>query len=526
MPPIAYAEHAQLQTPQGVSPRVRPPALLRDPPWRYLVGLGSLVALYYGAAHLGYAFEFAGPVAAIVWLPVGVGIAFLYLGGLSYWPGILAGDLLVNNYSALPVGSALGQSAGNVLEVLVASALLRRLCPRGSTVSSVSSLAKALVSVAAGTALSATIGAASLRLGGVISSGGIPHVWRTWWLGDFSGALIVLPLALAWSVPPPRPWRARRVLEGAGMLATVAILSDVAFHTRRPLDYVVFPALIWAALRFGPRGATLAVVVNAGFALWGTTHYAGPFASDPVNRSVLDAQLYLAVAALSTLFLAALVSERKQLADVVAASRSRLIETADAERRRLERDLHDGAQQGLLALAARLALARAQAREEPARTDDLLADAEAASLVVLEQLRKVAHGIRPPMLEEFGLRQAVQGALGQTVVPVDLTGVLESRMDDTAEATAYYVVLEAVTNAQRHARASEIQVRAELERELRLEICDDGRGGAIERPGGGLQGLRDRVEATGGRFTIHSTVGHGTCVLASIPATERLRTWT
>jgi signal transduction histidine kinase len=518
--PISYVEDAQLETTRPLFSRPWPLTAARQPPWRYPVGLCLLVALYYGAAHLGYAFEFAGPVAAIVWLPVGVGIAFLYLGGLSFWPGILAGDLLVNNYSALPLGSALGQSLGNVLEVLLASALLRRLCPRGSTVSSVSSLVKALASIAVGTALSATVGALSLRLGSVITAGAFGHVWRTWWLGDFCGALIVLPLALAWSVPPPRPWRAWRVTEAALMLASVAALADMSFHTTRPLDYVVFPALIWAALRFGQRGATVALAVTAGVTIWQTTHYAGPFVAQPVSRSVLETQLFIVVASLSTLFLGALVSERKALADVLRASRTRLIETADAERRRLERDLHDGAQQRLLALAARLELARAQAREEPGRTDALFADAEADALLVIDELRELAHGIRPPMLEEFGLRRAVEAAIAPSPVRVDVGGVLDARMDPTAEATAYDVVLEAVTNAQRHAHASAVRVRAELFRsELHLAICDDGRGGAIERPGGGLQGLRDRVEATGGRFRV-STRTDGTCVLADIPTTE------
>src|SRR5437667_6472647 len=94
---------------------------------RDLPAVVALVAVYYGAAKLGYALSFAGPVAAIVWLPVGVGISFLYIGGLGLWPGVLVGDLLANNYSALPWGAALGQTCGNLLEVVTATLLLRRL---------------------------------------------------------------------------------------------------------------------------------------------------------------------------------------------------------------------------------------------------------------------------------------------------------------------------------------------------------------------------------------------------------------
>src|SRR5882757_824753 len=99
---------------------------------QYALETALLATLYYGAAKLGYTVNFSGPVAAIVWLPAGVGIAYLYLRGLSLWPGVLVGDLLANDYTALPIGSALGQTVGNVLEVLIAAAALRRLSRRGS----------------------------------------------------------------------------------------------------------------------------------------------------------------------------------------------------------------------------------------------------------------------------------------------------------------------------------------------------------------------------------------------------------
>src|SRR5215216_1550023 len=128
----------------------------------YPVGVAALAGLYYAAAKTGYLLEFAGPVAAIVWLPVGVGIAFLYLGGLRYWPGVLAGDLLANDYAALPVGSALGQTCGNMLEVVLATVLLRRLVRDGSPLGSVRGVGAIVVAITAGAAVSATIGSTSL----------------------------------------------------------------------------------------------------------------------------------------------------------------------------------------------------------------------------------------------------------------------------------------------------------------------------------------------------------------------------
>src|SRR4051812_47999716 len=107
---------------------------------RYLAGVAALAAAYYGAAQVGYALDFAGPVAAIVWLPVGLGISFLYLGGVGLWPGVLIGDLLANDYTALPLGSALGQTTGNVLEMLAATLLMRRLLRGASPLGSVRAL--------------------------------------------------------------------------------------------------------------------------------------------------------------------------------------------------------------------------------------------------------------------------------------------------------------------------------------------------------------------------------------------------
>jgi signal transduction histidine kinase len=516
---VVPAHEAVPRTSPGPVGRWWPSDLVTDVRARYLLGVAVLVGLYYGAAHLGYAFEFSGPVAAIVWLPVGVGIAFLYLGGLRYWPGVVIGDLLVNNYSTLPLGSALGQSCGNLIEVVLATWLLSRLCP-SSPLSSISGLASMLAAIAAGTVASATIGPLSLWLGDVINGASLPHVWRTWWLGDFSGALIVLPLALAWSNRPTRAWLRGRVLEGALLLATVVTLSEVALHTTRPLSYVMFPALIWAALRFDQRGATLAIAIAAGFTIWGTTHYMGPFALQSINSSLLNTQLFMAVAALSALSVAALVSERERLAMSVQASRARLVEAADTERRRLERNLHDGAQQQLVALAAHLAMAAEEAQERPAKAVDLIETAQADLVLAIEELRELAHGIHPPVLREFGLVRAVEAATARATVPVELITQSRARLDDTAEATAYFIVLEAITNAHKYARASFIRVYVDVTPgRLGVVVSDNGVGGAIEHPGSGLQGLRDRVEATGGWFSLDSEPGLGTRIAAEIPAT-------
>lgn len=501
----------------GRARRQRLPVDFRFP---YPLGIVAVVAAYYAAAHLGFAFGFAGPVAATVWLPTGVGIACLYLGGLRFWPGVLAGDLLVNNYGALPVGSAAGQSAGNLLEIVLAAMLLRLLSRRGPPLASVSGLAGVVGAIAVGTLASATIGILSLLAGGVLNDDSLVRVWRTWWLGDATGALILVPLALAWWGRPVRTWARGRGVEAAGLVLTIVALSEIGLDTGAPLSYIVFPALMWAALRFGHRGSTLAIVIVSGFAIWGVTHYSGPFVFHSISRSVLSTQLYIAVAALSTLSLAAVVSEREALADRLRASRARLVASADIERHRLERDLHDGAQQRLVALSARLSLSAETARHVPARAPELFEAAHAALQAAIEEVRVLAHGMRPPELERSGLAGAVRSIALTSSVPVDVVEIGGAdRFGDGVGNTAYFVVLEAIANAEKHAVASRVVVRiAHAPAALLVQIDDDGLGGAHEREGRGLEGLRDRVEGIGGEFELVSVPGRGTRVSAKLPA--------
>jgi Predicted integral membrane sensor domain len=220
-----------------------------------------------------------------------------------------------------------------------------------------------LFAMAAGTLLSATIGTLSLRAGHVVSTSSILDVGRTWWLGDFCGALIVTPLAFAWWRPGTRAWVRRNAREATVFLVVITTLTFLVLHSSSPLTYLAFPGLIWAALRFGRRGATVAIVIVAACTVWNTTHYQGPFAYESITRSVLDTQLFISVAALSTLLLVALVSEREDFAKRLGASRNQVLLAADSERRRIERNLHDGAQQRLTSLAVRLQLAADESRK-------------------------------------------------------------------------------------------------------------------------------------------------------------------
>jgi signal transduction histidine kinase len=483
---------------------------------RYLGGVALLVGLYYGAARVGFALEFAGPVGAVAWLPVGVAAAFLALFGLAFWPGALIADVLVNHEIALPVAAGFGQTVANVLEVLAIAWLVRRRWHESSP-AGVLDVGWLVAAIAAGTAVSAILGPVSLWLGGAISHGSLPEVMRTWWLGDFCGALVVVPLVLAWRRFPRIPG-GRRLVEGAFLVAAVGVLSVAAAGGGDPLTYIVFPLLVWTVFRFGMRGATLAVLVTVGATVMTATRMNGPFSSDSFAHSVLSTQLFIVVAALSSLFFAAVMQEHRVLQDQLAFTRARAIHAAELERSRIERDLHDGAQQRLLAMAIHLGIAADSRPMSAEEAQAFLRNANRELELAIDELRELSHGTHPAVLRELGLAGAIRSLALRSVVPVTVTDLPTVRVDETAEAAAYFVLVEAIANVHKHAEASAIQIDAHYAMPgLQVTVSDDGRGGARETPGSGLAGLRRRVESLEGEFTLESGAG-GTTVAATLPA--------
>jgi signal transduction histidine kinase len=201
-------------------------------------------------------------------------------------------------------------------------------------------------------------------------------------------------------------------------------------------------------------------------------------------------------------------------------SRARIVAASDDTRRRIERDLHDGAQQRLVALALRLRMAAEPSTErgEP-RTE--MADVAAELMGVVDELREISRGIHPPILSKAGLRPALRALGRRSVVPVELDVRVDGRLSESVEVGIYYVVSEMLANAEKHARASVVEVSAESAGDgmLRVRVRDDGIGGADPARGSGLLGLKDRIEALGGTFSVHSPVGRGTTVTCEVPVT-------
>jgi signal transduction histidine kinase len=676
---------------EAQSPVERLQAWLQTRPGRltaYGIEVAVVAGLYYGAARAGLHLAYLHGAVTAIWPPVGVGIAALVLLGPRVWPAIAIGDLLVADFST-PWGTVLGQTVGNTLEVVVAAVLFRRWAQLRTGLDRVWDVLALVAAAVVGTLISATFGVVSLRLGHVVTAAEFGSVFRTWWLGDLCGALVFAPLLLVWA--GRRSWRMPRaqLAEGALLLALLIVVIEVPSQPDVP--YIVFPFLIWAALRFGPVGAATAVAIASCLTVWNTAHGSGPFVRESITHSLLASQLFAAVAALTSLILAAETSERseseraqqaltaeqaalrriatlvageaaskrvfdqvtteaartvgalaaslvcfdddgtavfvggwsesgtlafpvgsrvpidetgilaairatgealridryeghvgriverfttfgygsataapvtlggriwgalvaagphgaslpagseRRLADFaelvaqalanadayskLAASRARIVAAADTERRRLERNLHDGAQQRLVAVALLLRTIKGTLRREPESAETMIDQAYGELGETLNELRELARGIHPAILTERGLAAALWALAERAPVPVDVAHVPDSRLPESIEAAIYYLVAEAVTNVAKYARATTATVAVERSNGMvTVVVSDDGVGGADPGRGSGLVGLADRVEALGGRLHVKSPQGRGTQLSAEIPCGQR-----
>ena len=657
----------------------------------YALQVALVTAAYYLAGRIGLELAYLDGAVAAVWPPAGLGLAVLFLYGVRLWPGIVIGDLLLGDFST-PLGTVLGQTVGNTLAVVLAALLLRRLTDGRAGLERVVDVLALVACALVAALVSAAFGPTSLRLGDVISTDELARVFRTWTLSDASGVLVVAPVLLTWAARGLAGIGRREAFEGAAVLALLVVLAELP--PQRDVPYIVFPVLLWAALRFGPRGAATAILVVCSITVWNTAHEDGPFVRESITDSLLSTQLFIATSALTSLLLAAVTAERARTAralaaaeaaqreladeqaalrrvatlvaedaepsrvfgqvteevgrllalpvasvvqydgahtatvvgawsadgpphfpvgttldlegetvvakvlrsgdaqrldtyddtggtvgksmrglgyrasvaapvtvggrlwgalagatrseaplpDVVeqrlcdfaelvaqalanadayeklAASRARLVEVGDAERRRLERNLHDGAQQRLVALSLKLGMLNARLADAPPAARELLATARDDLALGLDELRELARGIHPVVLTERGLGPALDALLSRAPVQVDIEALPDERLSPQVEAAAYYIVSEAITNVTKYADASSATVAIRRRNgTATVTVADDGAGGADPSRGSGLRGLTARVEALNGRLTVDSPPGAGTRIEAEIP---------
>ncbi len=659
-------------------------ALVTSRAVRYVAEIALVAAAYYLAGRVGLELAYLDGAVAALWPPAGVGLALLVLLGPRILPGIVIGDLLLADFDT-PLGTVLGQTVGNTVAIVVAALLLLKLTGGRYGLDRVRDVVAFIACAVVGAVISAAFGPTSLRLGDVLSASELDDVFRTWTLGDACGVLVFAPVMLTWAAGGTRGVRRSHLIEGGVLLVVLLVLAEVP--AERDVPYVVFPALLWAALRLGPRGASTAILIVCSITVWKTAHNDGPFVRESLTDSLLATQLFIAISTVTSLLLAAVTAERvraeeaqralageqaalrrvatlvageaspgrvfeqvteevgrllglpganvmqydgERMATVVgawsqtgkprfpvgetfgvdgdtavarvvrsggparverydaatgtlaatvlsagyrsavaapvnvggriwgvlvavstseeplpdgleqrlcdfadlvaqalanadayeklAASRARLVEVGDAERRRLERNLHDGAQKRLVSDALGLNMVSARLESDPKSAQEMLANAQADLAKGLDELRELARGIHPVVLTDRGLGAALDALVARAPLPVEIETLPDERLAAPIEAAAYYVVAESVTNVAKYAHASSATVSiARTNGAATVTVSDDGIGGADPAAGSGLRGLAARVEALNGRLEIDSPRGGGTRIRAEIP---------
>jgi len=304
----------------------------------YLARLAALVAVYITTARCGLLMEAVSGFATTVWPPTGVSLVALSLFGYRLWPGIAIGALLVNVSAGAPLLAACGMAAGNTIEAVLGTYLLRRFTGFQGSLDRIR-VVLGLIVLAAGlsTMMSATIGVTSGWLGGVIPSASFGRAWSTWWLGDAMGDLILARLLFAWIAPDLTHRPRRRLVEVGALVASLVVVSLLVFRAGHASmqaivlqPYILFPLLIWAALRFRQRGMATAIFLVTSLAIWGTAQGLGPFARGMVNESLLSLQAFMGVVAVTMLILTAGVVERRRAELRVRANYSAARVLADA----------------------------------------------------------------------------------------------------------------------------------------------------------------------------------------------------
>jgi signal transduction histidine kinase/ActR/RegA family two-component response regulator len=350
--------------------------------------LAALVLVYFLAGKLGLHFAFVHASASAVWPPTGIALAAVLLFGRGVWPAIFVGAFLVNVSIVGSITSSVGIAAGNTLEALIGAFLVERFAGGVRNFDRAQTFLRFIVLAGmVGTALSATIGAASLALTGEAEWATLGTIWLTWWLGDAAGALLVAPLLLLWGTAPfPGPLGERPVealLLFLVVAATGILVFGHPFLGQYPLAFLCTPPLLWAVFRFGQREVATAVAVLAMIATLATVRGLGPFVMSSDNESLLLLQAFMATIVALTFPVSALVQERR----AIEAERSMLLERERASNVLLESRV----------TAAGAELARRLEEVQAAREQ-----AEQASLGKSRFFAAASHDLRQP-LHSLGL---------------------------------------------------------------------------------------------------------------------------
>jgi signal transduction histidine kinase len=514
---------------------------------RLLLGAVALFVAYTITAKLGLKFDALNGVATTVWPPTGIALAALLRLGPRVWPAVTLGAFLVNMQAGAPLVTATIIAIGNTLEAVVGAAALRRLEFRASMIRlrDVSALvATAILS----TTLSATFGTFAVRLGEGPPQAGYAEFWSVWWLGDVIGALLVAPALLTFSADRSvtrQPSRWLEALVAGGLLVFTALLafggwnlpavSEIARGT-----YVVWPLLIWVALRFGPRGSTAALLLLALVAIGCTVLGRGPFTRQTPHESLRILQSYVAITAVTILTLAAALSERRQAVlardDFLSIASHELRTPLTALKLRLDTTsrLLEGKDQASV-LSGRLVQAVAMSRRQVERLERLVAD-----LLDVSRLRadRLSLHVEPVCVAEL-VRETVGRFADELqragcALELEIPERLEVRCD---RSRIEQVLTNLVANAIKYAPEKPVHVSLQVGGErVRLAVRDHGEGidsrdqrrifepyqrlASARHVGGlglGLYIGRQIAEAHGGRLLVDNEPGAGAVFTLELP---------
>jgi signal transduction histidine kinase len=298
----------------------------------FLVETTVLALVYFCCGEIGLSLAFVHPSATAVWPPTGIALVALLLRGRRLWPGVFAGAFAVNVLIKHDLPTTFAIAAGNTLEALLGAWLVTRFAGGIGAFERTRTIFNFVFVAAMGaTTVSASMGTATLCLGGLARWQQFWPIWLTWWLGDMVSNLIIAPLLLVWLRSPEPGWTQRQIWEGIGLLAVVVWIGEIVFmgNTRigsnnLAVEYLAIPPLLYAAFRFGERGALTSAFVMSGLAVWGTWHGHGPFARPDPNTSLLLLQIFMGTITLTAVVLASIISERRRTQEALHAAREEL----------------------------------------------------------------------------------------------------------------------------------------------------------------------------------------------------------
>ncbi len=285
---------------------------------KYSAGVILLGIIYHLAARLGLLMANVQPNTSPVWPPTGIAIAALLLFGIRYWPGVTLGVIFGYLFNNNALNVSIGLAIGNTLEAVAAVYLLRRFMDFHISLDRIQDVIGLGIFSALATTISATIGVITLLIVGADIQPYIWTIWFTWWIGDFLGALVITPLLLIWFSCWPIKWKHKTVIEACIVLLLLLIVTVYVFAnqtlgqvTHEAMVYVIFPFVMYAALRFTQIGAVNSVALVSGIAIYGTAIQSGPLVRSSINESLILLQTFLGVVSLTALTLGATTSQRQ-----------------------------------------------------------------------------------------------------------------------------------------------------------------------------------------------------------------------